>query len=86
MLIYKCRHCGLRRRPDENGVMYYDDYYMYGGGYMMGTEMMMFGAMYGASSYAYADPMYGDYYADDMGFDADGGYDDYDDDGGDFDF
>ena len=65
----------------------YDDYYMYGGGYMMGMEMgMMFGIM-GASDYAYNDPMYGDYYGGDMGFDADEGFDDDGDfGGGDFDF
>ena len=37
---------------------------------------MMFGIM-GAADHAYADPMYNDYYAGDMGFDADdGGLDD----------
>ena len=29
--------------------------YMYGGGYMMGTDMMMFGMLYGASDMAYYD-------------------------------
>ena len=53
----------------------YDDYYMYGGGYMMGMEMgMMFGIM-GASDYAYNDPMYGDYYGGDMFGDGDMGFD-----------
>lgn len=78
-MVYKCKRCGLRQQMNENGVYVYDDYYMYGGGYMMGMEMgLMFGIM-GASDYAYADPMYQDYYAgDDMGFDADGGGDDFD--------
>jgi hypothetical protein len=54
---------------------------MYGGGYMLGTDMMMFGMLYGASDYAYND--YGGYYGDDygggdMGFDADDGGDDFD--------
>jgi hypothetical protein len=66
-------------------VYAYDDYYMYGGGYMMGLEMgLMFGIM-GASEAAYMDPMYGDYYGGmDGGFMADDGFDA--DDGGDFDF
>lgn len=73
--IFKCVHCGLRQRVDQAGVAHYDDYYMYGGGHMMGMEMgLMFGIM-GASHTAYSDPMYADYYGDeyggDMGFDAD---------------
>ena len=40
---------------------------------MLGTDMMMFGMLYGASDYAYND--YGGYYGgDDMGFGADGGF------------
>lgn len=54
---------------------------------MMGLEMgMMFGIM-GAADAAYADPMYGDYYGGDMGFEADEGFGDgFGDDDGGFDF
>ena len=79
--IYTCKHCGLRRM-EQDGNYVYDDYYMYGGGYMLGTDMMMFGMLYGASDMAYND--YGSYYGEDAGFGADGGFDDDDDFGGDF--
>ena len=70
-VIHKCIHCGLRRQLQQNGIYMYDDYYMYGGGYMAGMEMgLMFGIM-GASNYAYMDPMYVDDYGGDIGFDAD---------------
>lgn len=59
--------------------------YMYGGGYMLGTDMMMFGMLYGASDMAYYDHQsYGGDYGMDEGFDADGGFGM--DDGDDFDF
>ena len=50
---------------------------------MLGTDMMMFGMLYGAFDYAYND--YGAYYGDDMGFGGDMGFD-ADDGGDDFDF
>ena len=86
-VVHKCKVCGLRQQMDPNGVMVYDDYYMYGGGYMMGLEMgMMFGIM-GAASTAYADPYYGEYYGGEYGGEY-GGFDDgFAADGGDdFDF
>ena len=73
--MHTCWHCASRV-----GNVHADDYYMYGGGYMLGTDMMMCGMLYGASDYAYND--YGGYYGDDfggdMGFDADDGGDDFD--------
>eukprot|EP00322_Chrysochromulina_rotalis_P020247 CAMPEP_0115848946 /NCGR_PEP_ID=MMETSP0287-20121206/11193_1 /TAXON_ID=412157 /ORGANISM="Chrysochromulina rotalis, Strain UIO044" /LENGTH=183 /DNA_ID=CAMNT_0003302893 /DNA_START=53 /DNA_END=604 /DNA_ORIENTATION=+ len=87
MPVFKCRHCGLRQQ-ERDGVAYYDDYYMYGGGYMLGADMMMFGIM-GASMTAFADPCYGDYYGGtdmagygDAGFAADDGGGDFGDDFG----
>ena len=78
MPVLKCVHCGLRQQMGPDGAYVYDDYYMYGGGYMMGLEMgLMLGVM-GAADGAYADPMYGDYYGGDFGgeegFAADGGF------------
>lgn len=74
-VVYKCAYCGLRRRV-EDGVNHYDDFYMYGGGHMMGLDMALTFGIMGAASAAYADPMYGEYYGDDMmggdmGFEAD---------------
>ena len=77
LVVHRCKRCGLRFREDPNQGVIYDDYYMYGGGYMLGAEMMAFGMMYGAADVAYQD--YAGYYGDDMfgddGFDADGGFD-----------
>ena len=79
-VVVKCRHCGLRMQTGPNGVIY-DDYYMYGGGYMSGMEMGLMLGIMGAHTNAYADPMYTDgYYGDDVGLGADEGFDD----GGDF--
>ena len=39
MVTYKCAICGMRQRMGDGGAYIYDDYYMYGGGYMMGMEM-----------------------------------------------
>jgi hypothetical protein len=81
MQVAKCTRCGMRRTDDGH----YDDYYMYGGGYMMGSPMFMFGMM-GASDMAYMD--YNDYGGmGDEGFMADDGGGLFgDDDGGGFDF
>lgn len=82
--VLKCTVCGMRR-SGQDGNYVYDDYYMYGGGYMLGTDMMMFGMLYGASDMAYYDHQsYGGDYGMDQGFDADGGFGM--DDGDDFDF
>ena len=87
MVTYKCKRCGLRQQLGADGAYVYDDYYMYGGGYMMGLEMGMMLGIMGAADAAYADPMYGDYYGGDFGggFGADMGFDaDEDDEGFDF--
>ena len=36
---WKCKRCGMLRR-EESGNYMYDDYYMYGGGYMMGYPLV----------------------------------------------
>ena len=78
VLIHKCTRCGLRQRMGEDGLYYYDDYFMYGGGFMMGMEMgLAFGIM-GTADAAYADPMYSDYYGVGEGFAADEDMDDMD--------
>lgn len=83
--VLKCVRCGLRQQMGPDGAYVYDDYYMYGGGYMMGLEMGLMLSVMGAADCAYADPMYGDYYGGDEGFAADGGFG-FGDDGDDFDF
>ena len=73
-MVLKCVRCGLRQQMGPDGAYVYDDYYMYGGGYMMGLEMGLMLSVMGAADCAYADPMYGDYYGGDEGFAADGGF------------